>query len=581
MAHEHEYPERFDVREVLTRNEAEIVVRAFDRMLEREVLLKRLGPGARAHVGMDRRRAMREARALARVRNRHVLQLFDVIEEPIGPLLVLEPVAGESLADRVARDGAMPVDEALRIGREACTALDAIHREGIVHRGVSCSNLVQREDGSICLGGFSVAKPGSAMGQSSINYRSGDSFKTRILVPHPAPEQVAGQPADARSDIFGLGCVLFECLTGRPAFPNGITTGAAPDIDKAMSNVPKPFRDVVRKCLSRSPIGRYPTAAKLTEALELDTTQAESTIGRRPLLYKAAAAVLVAGLALFGAHEFLANETPGGHGGTTITEGQIGANRGRAVREADSMSRGRSVAVLIGISYVNNPDFPNLPNAEKDIERVAKALEALPRKWEIRRFVREQAGTIGIRKALAVVRDLHENDRALIYYAGHGMRFPKGDSGYVIPSNGIAGEKDPSYSSWIPFSEFDTLSGQTEARHLLVALDCCNSGRAKPTRNGGLAGGSLAFVREALRGKSHLILTSGKANEAVPDDSIFCDRFVSALAPKNRGSAPYLTAVRLFSMIQGPGCNAQLGSLKDDGDGAFLFFFELPAGWAK
>src|SRR5262245_64977388 len=213
-------PERFEVLEELASGETEVLWRARDRVLLREVVLKRPGPGlAAAFRSRDaREQVLQEARALARVRHPAVVRLLDAIETPEGPLLVLEPAPGETLAEVLARDGRLAPREVVAIGERLAGALEALHAAGVVHRGISAENVVLDAAGAASIGGIHFAKlAGDGTGfDTSIQYRGSSAVldaqagapapgAPRAQPAHPAPEQLRGEPADARADVFGLG----------------------------------------------------------------------------------------------------------------------------------------------------------------------------------------------------------------------------------------------------------------------------------------------------------------------------------------------------------------------------------------
>lgn len=188
-------PERFEILEQVTETAGELVLRARDRVLLREVLLKLPGPGLTALLeeNQDHRRALREARALARLQHPGVLRLVDVIETPRGPLLVMDPVAGETLAERIRQSGPLDSEDVRTLGIGLASALTAVHDVGVVHRGLSMENVILKDDGSPCLAGFFLAKFGDASLQvSSLIYPQGGGGRRgrrgqwrRYLAPPP------------------------------------------------------------------------------------------------------------------------------------------------------------------------------------------------------------------------------------------------------------------------------------------------------------------------------------------------------------------------------------------------------------
>ena len=155
-----------------------------------------------------RARFVHEARAARHVEHDHVVPVLDAGEAGGTSYLVAEYVAGGSLEDRLREEGALPIVEALRIGAEVATGLDALHRGGLVHRDIKPSNLMLYEDGRAAITDFGLAKgpaytvltqPGQVMG--TLDYL--------------APELIRGEAATPSTDIYAFGCVVYECITER------------------------------------------------------------------------------------------------------------------------------------------------------------------------------------------------------------------------------------------------------------------------------------------------------------------------------------------------------------------------------
>src|SRR5712692_6103931 len=216
------------------------VYRARDTRLDRTVAIKVLPPQLAADPQL-RERFEREVRAISSLQHPHICALFDVGEAPnpepsaVSPdvirFLVLEYREGETLADRLARAGALPVPDALKIATEICDALDKAHRSGIVHRDVKPANVFLVRSGGASapttakLLDFGLAKsaaPVVATGGLSMLPTTPPNVTAQGTIlgtfQYMAPEQIEGLEADARTDIFAFGALLFEMLTGRTAF---------------------------------------------------------------------------------------------------------------------------------------------------------------------------------------------------------------------------------------------------------------------------------------------------------------------------------------------------------------------------
>ncbi|HEY3123710.1 MAG TPA: serine/threonine-protein kinase, partial [Thermoanaerobaculia bacterium] len=200
------------------------VYRARDTRLERTVAIKVL-PAAVSSSPEARQRFEREAKTISQLSHPHICALYDVGREGETEYLVMEYLEGQTLAERLAR-GALPLDQVLRYGIEIADALDRAHRSGIVHRDLKPSNVMLTKSG-VKLLDFGLAKAiAPATQQSGLTAlptmaaaanltQEGTILGTFLYM---APEQLEGKEADARTDIFALGSVLYEMATGRKAF---------------------------------------------------------------------------------------------------------------------------------------------------------------------------------------------------------------------------------------------------------------------------------------------------------------------------------------------------------------------------
>jgi len=196
------------------------VYKARDTRLARIVALKILPDGLAADPQF-RDRFDREARSISQLDHPHICALYDVGDQGGTAYLVMQYLEGETLADRLAK-GALPIEQALQIAIQIADALVAAHRAGIVHRDLKPGNIMLSKSGAKLLD-FGLAKTGAAVvGAAS------QSIPTAPPLTHPgsilgtfqymAPEQIEGQDADARTDIFAFGVVAYEMVTGRKAF---------------------------------------------------------------------------------------------------------------------------------------------------------------------------------------------------------------------------------------------------------------------------------------------------------------------------------------------------------------------------
>ena len=254
------------------------VYRATDTRLRREVAVKIL-PAAFAADPQRRSRFEREARAVAALTHPHICTIHDVGHEQGIEFLVMELVAGESLAARLTK-GPLPLEEALARAIEIADALEKAHGQGIIHRDLKPANVMlartsQSRTTQAKLLDFGLARimpAGIATGQSVPTVTSPMTEAGAMLgtLQYMAPEQIEGGPADARTDIFAFGALLYEMLTGRRAFEGASTAALMAAIlreDPPPVHPPEVGR-IVRRCLAKDPLRRYQAARDLLNDLE-------------------------------------------------------------------------------------------------------------------------------------------------------------------------------------------------------------------------------------------------------------------------------------------------------------------------
>jgi serine/threonine-protein kinase len=264
---------------------------------DRPVALKVLHPALAATLGPER--FQREIRLAARLQHPHILTVHDS-GETAGQLWFTMPyVEGESLRDRLQRERQLPVEDALRITREAAQALQYAHEHGVVHRDIKPENLLLTKDGNTLVADFGIAR---ALGGDERLTETGMSVGTPAYM---SPEQASGeQTLDARTDIYSLGCVLYEMLAGEPPFTGPTAqaiigkrlTEPAPSVRKARPSVPEGVEAALRRALAPVAADRFATADELARALQVPTTGATvSTPETRRRRLPFAATMLVLG----------------------------------------------------------------------------------------------------------------------------------------------------------------------------------------------------------------------------------------------------------------------------------------------
>jgi tRNA A-37 threonylcarbamoyl transferase component Bud32 len=258
----------YDLLSVLGQGAMGLVLRARDRRLHRHVAIKVLASRL-AGDPKYRARFLREARAAAAIGHPNVVTVYAIEDAAALPMIVMECVQGETLADAIRRAGPMKAVTIARAGRQIARGLQAAHACGILHRDIKPSNiLLETASGRVIVSDFGLALP------------AGPSELTRdgVIVGTPeymSPEQVRGAPLDARSDLFSLGSVLYAMAAGRPPYAADSLTAlllavaeARPrPIEELRADLPADLLAVLRKLHARDPADRFASAAEAGKAL--------------------------------------------------------------------------------------------------------------------------------------------------------------------------------------------------------------------------------------------------------------------------------------------------------------------------
>jgi eukaryotic-like serine/threonine-protein kinase len=284
------------------------VWRAMDTRLDRDVAIKIL-PAAFAANAQLRLRFDREAKAISSLNHPNICTLHDVGHEEGVHYLVMELIEGESLADRIRR-APLPLEQILRYGAQIATALDAAHRQGVIHRDLKPGNVMITKSGAKLLD-FGLAKatdPVIVGAQSALATEHKPITEQGTILgtyQYMSPEQLEGVQVDARTDIFALGAVLYEMATGKRAFEGrtktsliaAIVSSQPPPLSTLAPMTPPALEHVVRKCLEKDPEERWQSAHDVASELRWISeagSQAGVAIGTSRRRDKQKAAVAVA-----------------------------------------------------------------------------------------------------------------------------------------------------------------------------------------------------------------------------------------------------------------------------------------------
>ena len=258
----------YEVLELVAHGGTGIVLRATDTKLNREVALKVLKhhclewPNARANF-------LREARAAAAIRSDHVVTVFAVEDEHSVPFLAMEFIEGESLQQKLDREGPFSIAEILDVGRQIAAGLAVAHSQNLIHRDIKPANiLIERETGRVQITDFGLARAVKESGNTPLGLMSGTPQ-------YMSPEQAEGKPIDHRSDLFSLGSVLYALTTGSPPFRSSnslavlrrVVEQQPQALNETRPGLPPAFVEFVKRLLEKSPGQRPQSADEIVECL--------------------------------------------------------------------------------------------------------------------------------------------------------------------------------------------------------------------------------------------------------------------------------------------------------------------------
>ncbi|WP_281043560.1 serine/threonine-protein kinase [Sphingomonas oryzagri] len=283
---------RYRIEERIGEGAMAEVFRARDTGIDRIVAIKALKPEYHRHPELAQR-FLREATAAGTLSHAHIATIHDVGEADGAAYIAMELISGRPLDEMMQAQGRMPYERVLAIGIQLADALAYAHAQGVVHRDVKPSNIMLSADGRTAkLLDFGVARIGD------VDPAGADLARTQVgqLIGTPrymSPEQALGVPVDHRSDLFSLGAVLYEMITGKVAFDgNGLATLALqitqqqPEpVERSARDCPKGLRFIIDKLLAKKPDQRFADGTQLRQALqrELDAVSVEEPTRRRGL----------------------------------------------------------------------------------------------------------------------------------------------------------------------------------------------------------------------------------------------------------------------------------------------------------
>ena len=250
-----------------------VVYKAEDAILGRTVALKTLHHRY-AEMPSFRRRFRQEARAMASLDHENIVKVYDISQDGEVPFIVVECVAGRDVGDLLAdnRGGRLNEQFVRRMATQLLRALSYAHRRGIIHRDIKPSNILLVADGTVKVADFGIARI-----VEEDDVETGEAGEIVGSARYMSPEQLKGQDATPRSDIYSVGVLLYHCLTGRPPFSGDVKSLARQHIHnsptpprKLNKRITPRMEAVILKALAKNPADRYPSATAMLDDIEIE-----------------------------------------------------------------------------------------------------------------------------------------------------------------------------------------------------------------------------------------------------------------------------------------------------------------------
>ena len=374
---------RYRIVEIIGRGGMGEVCLADDVMLDRPVALKFV-TATGGSDGLEQ--LLGEARAAAALDHPFICSIYEVTSLDGRPCIAMEYIRGESLERRL-RGGPLPIAEGLRVAEEIAEALDAAHRRRVVHRDLKPGNVMLTEDGHIKVMDFGLAErlPHADAGAAPLTRDDTDSV-VRGTPAYMAPEQIRGEPADRRSDIFAFGIVVYELLTGINPFVRvgvaptlaAVLDEPAPPLHRRVPSTPPALDDLLQRLLAKDPAARHQSFGEVRSALRRVAVELSSSA---PAVVPAVVEPPREGAAFIGRDAerglvLQAIEQAGtGRGSMIVLLGDAGAGKTRLAEDVLAAARRRGCQTLTGRCYEQDDTPPLIPVIEA-LEEASRLMPA-------------------------------------------------------------------------------------------------------------------------------------------------------------------------------------------------------------